>query len=381
MELQTPGWRHYIADFLTGEQKLDVTRQVLAGNTWAVRMNSYGDANATLRLAGSGYTMAESQTTFGGALEPWSNRLISVWKDADGESVMHDGIILDEDSDPFTDDVSLDTSEARTLFARRFLFRIGAYMTFKSKFENITFRRAAYEAFRQVFLVDGVGRHSLPLVDGWMPAGIATETGTYTAEWFHHHLQTLNEILNDLTEADNGPDFDMRTERVGSSFRYRPRFGNPRLASVQRELDLTTKQHHGIRVRERTIGRDQLTGVAGSGEGSGEKLMVSQSALEGGESFSGPFLDTTSQFPDVHEKSLLDAKTRGLRIAHSAPSKVLELTVRAGGSLSFHDLEPGMQLKVILPANMRYPRREYVRTLTGYSGDSSHEIKTTLEAL
>lgn len=359
-------WSYWIVDTQTGAKLIPVSP---SAGSWRRVMNGVGQGTHTFQLRDQQSPLA--RTGWRDITFPWMRMLVACWNG----TPVYAGIILRRTYNRDAGTLTVDHSELRTIFSRRHAFPIGGYgsgtLTVASKSARGAARAVVYAGADQ-----GVpdSRWHLPVV---LPAD---EAGGVFMEWYNYNFHTVEEMLQDVQNMNNGPDIDFRP-RWGASgaLEFEVRVGTPRLTGGPFEWNVSADKSG---VADLTVTDDatkQLTGLFAIGAGSEADMRHGEAGDPGGSLV--PFLDASRSYKSIDDVSLLGSYGAAELATHREATNQFDFSVLASGTPSVERLTPGATLRLWFSGDPWIGDGWQDLYLLGLSGDMSEKVKLEVQPL
>lgn len=284
-------WSFWIVDTQSGDKQLQVEP---SDGRWRAVINGIGQGTHAFQLRDT--RTALPRATWQGLVRPWARTLVVCWDD----TPLYAGVILRHRWDRTSGVLTVEHSELRVIFSRRFSFMVpthtpGGSFTLSGK------------SLRG--LVRGVvarGAHSIP-GDNWhLPVVLpADEAGSQSRTWFNYLFTSIEEMVTEVQNTDGGPDVHLQPRwSAAGKLEWLLRLGTPKLTGGTFEYNASAQASSATDVTQVTDATKQLSGVFALGAGSEEDMRVGKAGGLAGTDI--PDMDTSRSFKDKDVISELD---------------------------------------------------------------------------
>lgn len=177
--------------------------------------------------------------------------------------------------------------------------------------------------------------YALPIV---FPADVA---GTHDRTVYGYNFETVQDILDEVMESDEGPDIDFRPRwSTGGTLEWVMEVNANR--TVVFDYNLDADQTPVTSMTYKLAGMGLSNKVYGLGEGSEKKMLVRQSS---GDLSPYPALESTASFKEINKLDRLQARTTGARKALDGAIRQVDMTVKDDGPPRVTDLLLGSTIR------------------------------------
>ncbi|WP_345750117.1 hypothetical protein [Microbacterium rhizophilus] len=225
----------------------------------------------------------------------------------------YDGVILGRRINEATGQVALRTKELPSaILARRSFFGVNQYDAEDGKFA-ITGRSFATAA--SMILQAGMApssEWSLPI------DALANTSGPFSAEWLHEEALKVGDMIEQI--RDEGYEVDLRPYFSGQQVRHAPRIAQAITHGTATEVVAGGPGIVGLASLE--VDHDwseQLTGVGGFGNGTGEDKLYRYAPATGSGATVDPVMDDFVHFQDLEDTTRLQRAATAHYEAHKGP--------------------------------------------------------------
>lgn len=203
-----------------------------------------------------------------------------------------------------------------------------------------------------------LARYALPIV--WE----ADLPGPDVREYYGYNFPTVSDALDELIKTDGGPDIDFPPQWTADyELQWAMRSGN--LVSGYWEWDATTRKTDVIGIKESGSGADVANKVIGTGEGSGEDILVK--AEESFATSDFPALEKVESYSGIKNRDQLAARARADVESKNEPTEQLSLSIKPDGAVPVSDLLLGGTARVNLQDAFYVPNGWSDWRLLGFS--------------
>lgn len=307
-------YRVVLVEAGTWRQRLELTP--LSG-PWARGLNAGKSGQMTLQAG----DLEESGIVIPDTSWPLLNWVVIEW---DGTPV-YAGVVTDTVYDWKSKQVTLSHSDLWWFWARRFVLN-DRTPTFPKSVINWSGMRRATMAKRAIQA--GLNGGSDP--DYGLPVAFQADgpAGSLERPVYGYNLETVQDILDELMEAEDGFDLDFRPRWSAAGtleFIMEVDANKDRVL----EWDLDAEETPVQSLKFKVAGSGITTGIYGVGEGS-EKNMIAHTNLVGGTAY--PAVETMASFKEINTVARLASRVRGVRRASSGAMRQVDASVSATGS-------------------------------------------------
>lgn len=318
--VSTSTWKDRIAvpaDTFSGGRQLNATSQGAA---------TFLTKNAKVREVVTPVTMAKLRRA-----------LIVEW----AGTPVYAGLIVDTSRDVFTGVLEVQLADIWWIWkARHVLAMHGSGV---EKLPPLVFTghlaTIAKQAIQEGMDAAPLARYDLPIV--WEP----DLSGPHTREYYGYNFPSVADALDEIIKTDGGPDIDFPPQwGPDYGFQWAMRSGN--LVSGYWEWDATTRKTDVIGIKESGSASNVANKVIGTGEGSGEDILVK--AEESFATSDFPALERVVSYSGIKNRDQLAARARADVEASNEPTQQLSLSIRPDGAVPVSDLLLGGTVRVKL---------------------------------
>lgn len=248
---------------------------------------------------------------------PWARFLVACWNDVPRYAGYIQRVTWDRD----TGVISIDSREYRAILSKRYPWMIPTYPL-------STIAPAGWEwkvtgkSLRGVAraIVQKCGHFPSDPTDPWQTPVvlIADEAGPFTFSWWAFNLQSGEDMLTQIQDADTGPDIYFRPRwSAANKLELAMEAAYPRLTAGTLERVAPAPMNGTLGSVAVFDGPDQLTGLFGLGEGSEQDMKVGLAGPMAGSLV--PTMDTKRSYKAVTEQASLNAISWGALAADREP--------------------------------------------------------------
>lgn len=174
-----------------------------------------------------------------------------------------------------------------------------------------------------------LARYDLPIV--WE----ADLPGPHVREYYGYNFPTVSDALDELIKTDGGPDIDFPPQ-WGPDYKFQWAMRSGNLVSGYWEWDATTRKTDVIGIKESGSGANVANKVIGTGEGSGEDILVK--AEESFATSDFPALEKVESYSGIKNRDQLAARARADVEANNEPTLQISVSIRPDGAVPPTDL-------------------------------------------
>jgi hypothetical protein len=327
---------YHIVDFRTGVKQLQV-------------FPISGSCDRLLNGAGSGgshrfqlgvptdlsWAQWEALTT------PWARVLVVSWRGV----AKYAGLISRRTRDPESQQLTISHVDLRVLHSSRFIFGDGQYRPGVQSGPKPTDlnllnlqKYSIIAAILNSTQTGPFGIYSYPIVLAPLVAG--TDSRSYHNENF----VTVESAMQEIQSANGGPDTDLAPRWTSTgTLEWYQRTGTgaqPLIVGSVVDMNMSASESPAFDVTVTDDAMNQMTGVFAVGNGSGKDMLVEGSGLAGGVVVI-PARDTTEQFKEVTDSSILYGHAVAEVNARQFPTQQWSLSIMADGLPGLADIELG----------------------------------------
>ncbi|WOH20122.1 hypothetical protein IRJ34_07300 [Paenarthrobacter sp. GOM3] len=251
------------------------------------------------------------------------------------------GLIVDTDRDVFTGVLEVQLADLWWIWKSRHVLPMhGAGV---EKLPPLVFTghlaTIAKKAIQEGMDAAPLARYDLPIVwEDDLP-------GPYTREYYGYKFPSVADALDELIKTDGGPDIDFPPQWAPDfKLQWAMRSGN--LVGGYWEWDATTKKTDIIGIKEKGSGANVANKVIGTGEGSGEDILVK--AEESFATSDFPALERVVSYSGISNRDQLAARARADVEAQNEPTQQLSVSIRPDGAVAPSELLLGGTVRVNL---------------------------------
>lgn len=314
-------YRVVLVEAGTWKQRMELTP--LSG-PWARALNAGKSGQMTLQAG----DLDEAFIVIPDTTWPLLNWVVIEW---DGTPV-YAGVVTDTEYDWKTKQVTLSHSDIWWYWGKRYVLN-DRTSTFPKSVINWSGMRRATMAKRAI----QAGMNGGTDPDYALPVAFQADgaAGTLDRPVYGYNLETVQDILDELMEAEDGFDLDFRPRwSAAGTLEFIMEVDAHKDRVLEWDLDAEDTPVQSLKFR--VAGSGITTGIYGVGEGS-EKNMIANVNRVSGTAY--PALETMASFKEVNTATRLAARVRGIRRASSGAMRQVDASVSATGSpglSSFH---------------------------------------------
>lgn len=364
-------WTHWIVGTIDGRR---IKQMQLSGWDWETRLNGAGSGKCTIPWSATDYDEF-TPSIWDELLTPWLRTIVHCYDDVPQYAGILKKEIVDEDAGTST----LETVELRELFGKRYLRGAG---TWDPKGKHKFLAKSIRGVLRELLVVvtgggitgdtSGNSPWGLPVV---LPAAMS---GTHDREFEHNRFDVADDLIEDLTREDGGPDLYLKPEwGPTGALQYQALIGDPMITGNKIEID-TGAEEKPTSSRGRTInGADMLTGVFTIGEGMDEDLIVEWATPDeiGDANYRMPAMDTAIDYRTEKKRSRLKGLAKGRLRALQRPTVTRSYTLVGYAGQA----RPGTRLRVRQAATRRFPAEIVDLYVIAAHGDTGHDVRVEVQ--
>lgn len=332
---------------------------------WKRVLNAGAGDTARFNLGDPG-TVVDPRTN----LAPWQRVLVNEYEGL----IVYAGFITSTDWDEDSQQYTVTHEDFWSVIARRIMVNILDFgveqtvlkYTGKSKIDLI--KEALYQG------QNDAARFNLPVP---MPP---TQGGTESRTYKGYDLPTVAEVIEDILDDEDGPDFDMFPRWFGDDqLEFYPRLGMINDASWA--WDATAPESRVSGLRERRDGQNMANRIAAVGTGSEKKMKVS--VTDGSAESAFLPLDAVTSYKNEVSRTRLAARARADRAAREHPTVQVSMDVgmqqdadgtHTAGTFAVHELRLGGTVKWQTQGSRYFPDGWKESKLIEYSGDLGTKV-------
>ena len=347
-------WRYWSVSTADWTSKVRVTPSSFP---WARALNVGKGGQATFLL--SDPEVAETATR--DTMASWKRLLVNEFQG----QIVYAGFIINTDYDHDTQTLTVDHEDFWAVLARRIMVNILEFGVEKTRltYTGRSLSNLITEAMYQG--QNDAARFNLPIV---LPT--ADEPGPETRTYWGYLLPTVADILREIIDTENGPDFDPFPRWLGSQVEWFARIGDLRDGVWEWDVSAPDSQVSGL--VERRDGSNMANRVAAIGEGSEKKMKVSVTDSSDVSSFLP--LDATTSYKDEKSQTRLAARARADRRARQQATVQTSMDVQMDGEFAVHQLRLGGTVKWRTQGDPWFTDGWHSSRLIEFSGDMTNKI-------
>jgi len=294
-------------------------------------LNKGADGSTNFRVSDPGVRRLVTS----GVVEPLERSLVIDW---DGTPV-YAGLILDSEHDVDAGSLNISSVDIWWIFQYRHV--LGMHGAGAEKL-TLTYSGLSLPTIAKKVIQEGsdaapLARYALPIV--W-EADLAGSAGR---QYFGYKMPSVADALDELMKTDGGPDIDF-VPRWNSARELELVMRSGDLSQGMVEWDTTVSKSDVIGLKVKKSGAKVTNKVIGTGEGSGEDILVKAE-----ESFAGanyPALERVSSYQGISDVNQLSARARADLATSNEPTRQLSFKIPTDGSVKITDLTLGGNVRI-----------------------------------
>lgn len=264
------------------------------------------------------------------AVEPLERALVFDWNG----SVVYAGLILDSEHDVDNGTITVSSVDIWWLFQYRHV--LGMHGAGAEKivltYSGLTLATIAKKVIQEGSDAAPLERYSLPIV--WE----ADLAGAASREYFGYQFPSVADALDELMKTEGGPDIDFAPRwNVDKELELVMRSGDLTQGKVDWDATVAKTDMKGLKSKKSAAKVSNK--VIGTGEGSGEDLLVKAE-----ESFAGanyPAIERVVSYARINKREELSARARADLATANKPTRQVSFSVPVEGSVAITSLTLG----------------------------------------
>ncbi|RFA12170.1 hypothetical protein B7R22_17225 [Subtercola boreus] len=370
-------WTYWIVDTRTGQRVLQVTP---SGCSWSRQLNIKASGSAVFDLADAD----NAALGFRSLTRKWARTLVVCWN----EQIVYTGIITKSTYTWSSRRLVVEYSDFRAIIARRTTLgengytntEEGSHAPIGSEDPANRYSLSTIIAYELRLLLEGpTSNYGLPF--NRPSYNLAVHDGDAWRDYFDYNLPWLNIVVDELTNAENGPDVDYpgswdANERLQWDARIGTP-GQPNLAGTTWWWDLDAEEPglFDLVIVEDAINQTNAVTVAGAGAELKRRYAVAR------EDSDLPALERMISYGTEDQVEALQSHANAHLAAYRLPTEEWSFWISADGTPSVGQLTLGDTLAIWSSGDPYIPDGLHQLRLVRFSGDMSTQIEITVQRI